>query len=236
MAYERVNWENLPSKNTPVNADNLNKMDAGIANAVEKTGDTMTGGLLFKNNDSYEAIRKIRTLNGTDYQLTVGLGANGAARMEFIKVPNNVLSSVEARSDGIYNGVSGKKLVETSDLLNLIYPVGSIYISVNSTNPANLFGGTWEQIKDRFLLACGSTYNAGATGGEATHTLTIAEMPSHNHTWGWRKSAASGNNAWDAAGSDKTGTSSDIIGSTGGGKPHNNMPPYLAVYMWKRTK
>ena len=112
MAYERVNWENLPSTKTPVNADNLNKMDKGIANAVEKTGDTLTGELNFNNKNDYAAIRKTRTLNGTDYQLTVGLGENGSARMEFAKAPDNVLSSVEARSDGIYNGKTNKKLAE----------------------------------------------------------------------------------------------------------------------------
>lgn len=141
-------------------------------------------------------------------------------------------STATSSSDGLMSKSDKSKL---DNLFNSIYPVGSIYMSVKNTNPASLFGGTWQQIKDRFLLACGSTYNAGATGGEATHRLTIDEMPSHNHTWGWRNSAASGNSTWNSAGSDKTGTSSDIIGNTGGGKPHNNMPPYLAVYMWKRT-
>ena len=116
MAYERVNWENLPSTKTPVNADNLNKMDEGIANAVEKTGDTMTGDLLFENKNDYAAIRKTRTLNGTDYQLTVGVGENGSARMEYVDNNDAVLSSVEARSNGIYNGVTGKKLVETNEV------------------------------------------------------------------------------------------------------------------------
>lgn len=51
-----------------------------------------------------------------------------------------------------------------------IYPVGSIYMSVNNVNPSTVFGGTWQQIKDKFLLACGDTYNNGATGGSATHT------------------------------------------------------------------
>ena len=64
---------------------------------------------------------------------------------------------------------------------NKIYPIGSIYMSINETNPSELFGGEWEQIQDRFLLASGSTYSAGATGGEATHTLTENEMPSHTH-------------------------------------------------------
>lgn len=82
---------------------------------VNKSGDTLTGGLLFENKDVYDTIRKTRTLNGTDYQITLGLGRNASARMEFVKVPDNVLSSVEARSDGIYNGVSGKKLAEQSN-------------------------------------------------------------------------------------------------------------------------
>lgn len=64
-----------------------------------------------------------------------------------------------------------------------IYPVGSIYMSVNNVNPSTIFGGTWEQIKDKFLLACGDTYNNGATGGEATHTLNASEIPTHNHTY-----------------------------------------------------
>lgn len=62
-----------------------------------------------------------------------------------------------------------------------IYPIGSIYMSVNNVDPSTVFGGTWQQIKDRFLLACGDTYNNGATGGEATHTLNVFEMPVHNH-------------------------------------------------------
>lgn len=67
------------------------------------------------------------------------------------------------------------------DLL-MVYPVGSIYISVNSTSPASLFGGTWEILNDVFLLAAGSYANAGTFGGEAAHTLTVDEMPAHNHS------------------------------------------------------
>ena len=68
-------------------------------------------------------------------------------------------------------------------LLNLVYPVGSIYWSSNNTNPANLFGGTWTQIKDRFILAAGDYYSNGATGGAATVTLTISNMPNHSHSF-----------------------------------------------------
>ena len=114
MAYERVNWENLPSTNTPINQINLNKMDEGITNAVEKTGDTMTGALNFNNKNDFEAIRKTRTLNGTDYQVSIGLGTNGSARMEYAD-DSKVIGSIEVRSNGLYNGVTNKKLAEQSN-------------------------------------------------------------------------------------------------------------------------
>ena len=68
-------------------------------------------------------------------------------------------------------------------LLNLFYPVGSIYWSSNNTNPGTLFGGTWTQIKDRFILAAGDSYTNGATGGAATVTLSVSNMPSHSHSF-----------------------------------------------------
>ena len=74
------------------------------------------------------------------------------------------------------------------DLLDMIYPVGSIYMSVNSSNPGSLFGGTWEKMPaGRVLIpegksSWGTTYTAGSQGGEATHTLTVDEMPSHKHS------------------------------------------------------
>ena len=127
-----------------------------------------------------------------------------------------------------------------------IYPVGAIYVSVSSTSPATLFGGTWTQIKDTFLLASGSTYSAGSTGGEATHTLSVNEMPSHDHRVTIGNGFANyvywagnlGSTDKNAAG---LGYQSEVVTNTlwaeksGGGAAHNNMPPYLAVYVWKRT-
>lgn len=115
------------------------------------------------------------------------------------------------------------------------YPVGSIYLSTSSTSPSSLFGGTWEQIKDVFLLAAGDTYTAGSTGGEATHTLTLSEMPSHSHTF----TTAAGQiwNDGDFIMRGSVESSDHIDNSTsrvGGDVAHNNMPPYLTVYMWKR--
>ena len=116
-------------------------------------------------------------------------------------------------------------------------------MNINSTNPAIIIGfGTWSQLKDRFLLGAGDTYTNGNTGGEATHTLTVNEMPSHNHSiTNYYTIQASG--FTNAYGPDKNGNvwnyrnpdAAFKINNTGGGQAHNNMPPYLVVYMWKRT-
>ena len=118
-----------------------------------------------------------------------------------------------------------------------VYPVGAIYISTVATNPGTLFGfGTWERIQDTFLLAAGSAYAAGVTGGEATHTLTIDEMPEHNHGLHFSSGVGAYNSPVQGNGNNQEwGYSTNTVSSTGGGQAHNNMPPYLAVYMWKRT-
>ena len=123
------------------------------------------------------------------------------------------------------------------------YPVGSIYISTSSTNPGTFLGGTWTRIQDTFLLAAGSTYSAGATGGEATHTLTEAEMPYHRHSYStapqsWGERDTSANQVISpSSGSAKfvTKNTNYAGGYNGTTQAHNNMPPYLAVYAWERT-
>jgi hypothetical protein len=130
------------------------------------------------------------------------------------------------------------KLVAATALFDAIYPIGSIYESTVSTSPATLFGGTWEQIKDRFVLAAGDTYTAGDTGGAATVTLTTSQMPSHSHTITTVKNSSMPTYYTDLAGgftSNNTGTGTTTSSLTGNGNAHNNMPPYLVVYMWKRT-
>lgn len=131
-------------------------------------------------------------------------------------------------------------IIDTS-LFNAVYPVGSIYMTVNPVSPASLFGGTWEPIYDRFLLAAGGNYPAGATGGEATHVLTIEEMPWHDHAimagWGETLDNTVDSYRFQKWGSSGYGAKTGLLGAqgSGGSQAHNNMPPYLAVYMWKRT-
>ena len=115
-----------------------------------------------------------------------------------------------------------------------IFPVGYIYISVDDTNPGTLFGGSWTRIKDKFLLSAGDTYSAGSTGGEASHKLTVNEIPSHNHSTYYQENAASGSARRTPAGPSGTELSTGTS-EVGGGQAHNNMPPCLTVYVWKRT-
>ena len=155
------------------------------------------------------------------------------------------------------------------DTMKKIYPVGSIYISTVSTNPATLFGfGTWEAMPAGHVLLAqgksswGTTYNAGSTGGEATHQLTVGELPSHNHsassnTTGEHSHTFSINVAYHeqffpyadsiSRGENKHGITSITsnpngnhshsitINNTGSNQPHNNLQPYISVYMWKRS-
>lgn len=123
---------------------------------------------------------------------------------------------------------------------NRVYPVGSIYLSVNNTDPVDLFGiGTWELITDKFLLGAGNDYNCGATGGEVEHALTINEMPSHSHRFdgvnaGTTVTGEMGNYPTYIYADAKPNWLGNASHSVGGGQAHNNMPPYLAVYIWKR--
>lgn len=133
---------------------------------------------------------------------------------------------------------SGGVTVNNKTLLDWLHPVGSIYQSTVDTDPGELFGGTWEQIKDRFLLSAGDTYAAESTGGEASHTLTVDEIPDHTHGYQYTgQSTVIGTDAIRLY--DGNGTLNQYTGpqtSNCGGGAHNNMPPYLTVYMWKRTE
>ena len=124
-----------------------------------------------------------------------------------------------------------------------LYPIGSIYISVNSANPNTLFGGTWEKIENRFLLGSGDGHLLGSTGGEEEHTLTTNEMPKHRHGYNTYQEGYPSN--YTGAGNYRTPvqripwsaevTENTYSSETGSSQAHNNMPPYLVVNIWKRT-
>ena len=156
-----------------------------------------------------------------------------------------------------------------NNFLNTVYPVGSIYMSVNNVSPSTLFGGTWAPIYSRMLIGAGglnegNTHNsfgtaaagtlqfaAGEMGGELQHTLTVTEMPAHRHNFRtcykddygiadgptlFGRLSSQGNEAGLSAFNNYNGKQYIMtMLNTGGSGPHNNMPPYLGVYMWKRT-
>ena len=178
-------------------------------------------------------------------------------------------------SQFVFDGNSNK-----ADLGLACYPVGSIYMSLNSTNPAELFGGTWQPLDEgRVLIGANSSYPVNSKGGEATHVLTEGEMPSHVHDGTTAQDGSHSHTLSLCTTSVKEGIQymypydynnftiimlnyqsdvsqrewysptdkilsvnntgnhnhSFLTNSTGLSSPHNNMQPYLAVYMWYRT-
>lgn len=139
-------------------------------------------------------------------------------------------------------------------ILDLAHPVGSYYWSSKNTDPSSLFGGTWEQIKDQFILAAGDNYNVGEAGGEAEHILIENELPTlkgtiSSHTIEDSTRASqwySVSGVFDAdyftgyitapkAATADARSIKQIQFKAGGDQPHNNMPPYLVAYCWRRT-
>lgn len=128
-----------------------------------------------------------------------------------------------------------------STIFDAIYPVGSIYISVNSASPETLFGGSWEQIEDTFLLAAGSTYSAGSEGGAASHK--------HVAPIGYQSSSqylGTININGNTSSFNSVGGYNTVLRDAGGSslpsgivayytETVSSLPPYLAVYVWRRT-
>lgn len=127
-------------------------------------------------------------------------------------------------------------------VLDFFYPVGSIYISTSSTfNPQTAWGGTWKKTADgRCLIGASDKYPLRSTGGEAEHTLTVNEMPTHRHyksrvNW-YNDLQTNGISVNIVAKSNlKVDGPDNYTDYAGGSKAHNNMQPYLAVYIWERT-
>ena len=205
-----------------------------------------------KSNNTYNATA---TISGLNYQTTYVFQARAIDKLATINTDEQArrTTPIFDWSKNDFN-VNGTLKINNTNIFDLIYPVGSFYISAKSTNPAILFGGTWEQIQGRFLLGRSSSYPVGSMGGEATHTLTVSEMPSHNghlsagiaggvpmgdgNYEGYLNKSVmtdySGGNyrGWNVYAGNEIHPASEAVG---GGQAHNNMPPYLSVYIWKRT-
>lgn len=130
-----------------------------------------------------------------------------------------------------------------AQIQNMFYPIGSLYYNADdSTNPGTLLGfGTWAAFgAGRVVVGNGGGFSAGATGGETTHTLTEAEMPAHTHTFGggtndFKQSVQVSNGGGPFAPCTGGTSNAGVGGTTGSSTAHNNMQPYIVVYVWRRT-
>mgnify|MGYP000000512002 FL=1 len=232
--------------------------------SIEGIKKTSTSGL----TDTYE----ITLTDGTKktFNVSNGKGIISIAKTSTIGLLDTYTITYNDRTTSTFSVKNG----ETGSIENLLdrtYPIGSIYMSVNSTEPSTLFGGTWERLKGRFLIGAGTNTEAnsngeygdlgrgdpnfagGETGGQYYHQLTIDEMPEHHHdtndyTLVVNKNAVqikSNMGAKPVIDEEYTNIIPNIkatknedgnaTGDAGRGKKHSNMPPYLAVFMWKRT-
>ena len=267
QVFSDINYQNIsidatsfiPDKN---NAWLIKNNGDAIFHNIYTDGGTI-GGWWVDNNSIYQTNdgTKERNTYNSDGTLLV---KDGNIRTQFNSIgikPNQDFYSIitdsmkatEANiggllfSNGLINGFDLNSVITRLNVLvDGIYPVGSYYWSSNSTSPAALFGGTWEQIKDKFVLAAGDDYTVDATGGEAEHTLTAGELPklsgsTPNIFTGGQSGGTSGivthtvssNRQYTTNGTSTNSWQSYEI-AFGGDQAHNNMPPYIVAYCWHR--
>lgn len=217
----------LDDKNTVGIKYRLKRSDSSAWCEYATLENYMTGSFVADNAYKWTAQVKVSDkLGSTTYNVDL---AKGVPIIYFDRQKQSVGVNCFPKNEGSFE-VNGKTIFD------MVYPVGAIYLSVNSVNPSVLFGGTWEQVQDRFLLGAGSTYSAGSIGGEANHTLTIDEMPRHNHEVDNLNASGNVTPYMTVQAQDKKGYGGNVQTMfAGGGQPHNNMPPYLSVYIWKRV-
>lgn len=231
----------------------VNKVVINDEVVLDLTGDTVQAADLPKGVIAHSAAG-VKVTGTTNY---AGSSNAGGSATSAEKLNNSLTIKLNGTIQGAWDGSSAKTIDITAATPAAVkaaiaeaklaaWPIGSIYMTVSNTSPESLFGGTWERISERFLLGASSSYPAGSTGGESAHTLTQSELPNYS------LSVANGSNVIRS----RTGSYADAyvqtqssgwgipnwesktvtVASGGSGKAHNNMPPYLSVLIWKRTK
>lgn len=219
----------LNGKNAVIISAKFKKVSDSSYGTPIELADSIQSTVTCDRDSAYDFVVTIADkLESTDYNLTLGKGIPSF----FIDTQKSSVgvNCLPSQSDVLQLGDSAWLTAQGA------YPVGAIYLSVTDANPAALFGGTWERIGGRFLLGADKTYAAGSTGGEAAHTLPVDEMPKHDHDAYNPNAIGKATPFMTVKAQDKMGFDRNVQTMyAGGGKANNNMPPYLAVYMWKRT-
>ena len=240
---------NVGSSKTLTVAGTLTSTGTASFTTIDVNGGAIDGSTIGANSASTGAFTTLSTtglatlnsatISGTSTLTTVDI--NGGA-IDGTAIGANSASTVAATTvtaSGNVNTTGGELQIDGANVLEKVYPVGSIYINAtSSTNPATLLGfGTWVAFgagKVIVGLDSGDTDfdTAEETGGAKTHTLSISEIPSHTHSLSTSDNPG-GTGAIEVAGGAPTST--QTTQATGGGGAHNNLQPYIVAYMWKRT-
>lgn len=152
---------------------------------------------------------------------------------------NKIVQLIDNEGNNVYP-------VGPENFLDKIYPVGSIYMSVTLSTAAQVaaaLGGTWVAWGAGKVPVGVDTSQTEfdaveETGGEKTHTLTVGQIPSHQHKLSLNNYAGSDSASgitWGTTNVAKYAYSGDMIEPVGGGQAHNNLQPYITCYMYKRT-
>lgn len=242
VAYANTEAKRLQLDAASTNYPRIDRIVVRYSKSENKVYLAVRKGTAASSPSAPAIVRDANTYEISLAQVRINAGATSVSSVTDERLNNDVCGLM---TDGVTPYVPEEEDTGGTDEL---YPVGAIYFSTIKTSPASFFGGTWERIMDRFLLGAGTTYAAGKTGGSSTHTLTVDEMPPHYHDFSVKTtSGGSTLGLWDtyftsSSYVDQVYDSGQNIKAntygtrtTGSGAAHNNMPPYLAVYIWKRV-
>lgn len=240
---------NVGSGKTLTVAGTLTSTGTASFSSIDVNGGAVDGTPIGANSASTGAFTTISTtglatlnsatISGTSTLTTVDINGGAIDGTTIGATTASTVAATTVTASGNVNTTGGELQINGTNVLEKVYPVGSVYINASvSTNPATLLGfGTWTAFgAGRVLVGLDSTDtdfdSAEETGGAKTHTLTTSEIPSHTHTLDTSDNPG-GTGAIEVAGGAPTST--QTTQSTGGGQAHNNLQPYIVVYMWKRT-
>ena len=156
------------------------------------------------------------------------------------EIKNDIYKKMTTDINELQKQTYNLKIEFQKDLLEKVHPIGSYYWSQKNTSPEELFGGKWESIYGKFIFSTDSNHSVDSTGGEEMHKLTENEMPSHNHEyqkynhWSDVRSGDSGGSYYSPCRQDYNFLTNAKTDNKGGSQAHNNMPPYITAYCWRR--